>query len=138
MRRGAVILSALFLSVAVGGCSLTGSTSASSGSFTGVQGQVAVALNLLSSDASGANAADICKNVFDAAIVKRLGNTAGCTTAVTAQLKTIGDFTLTVKTIIVTGSKATATVQTEDNGTKVIKTVVLRQQSGNWRLASVL
>ena len=138
MRRGAAILSALFLSVAVGGCSLTGSTSASSGSFTGVQGQVAVALNLLSSDASGANAADICKNVFDAAIVKKLGNTAGCTTAVTAQLKTIGDFTLTIKTIIVTGSKATATVQTEDNGTKVIKTVVLNKQSGNWRLASVL
>ena len=70
--------------------------------------------------------------------MKKLGNTSGCTTAVTAQLKTIGDFTLTIKTIIVKGSKATATVQTEDNGTKVIKTVVLRHQSGNWRLASVL
>ena len=122
----------------VGGCSLTGQTSASTGSFTGVQGQVAVALNLLASDSSGANAADICKNVFDAAIVKKLGNQTQCTTAVTAQLKTVGDFTLTIKTIIVKGSKATATVQTEDNGTKVIKTVLLRQQSGSWRLASVL
>ena len=138
MRRGALILSALFLSVAVGGCSLTGQTSASTGSFTGTQGQVAVALNLLASDASGANAKDICTNVFDTAVVKKLGNTVKCTSAVTAQLKTIGDFTLTIKTIIVTGSKATATVQTEDNGTKVIKTVQLRQQSGNWRLASVL
>ena len=124
--------------MAVGGCSLTGQTSASTGSFTGAQGQVAVALNLLASDSSGANAADICKNVFDAAIVKRLGNQTQCTTDVTAQLKTVGDFTLTIKTIIVKGSKATATVQTEDNGTKVIKTVLLHQQSGSWRLASVL
>ena len=76
--------------------------------------------------------------MFDAAIVKRLGNASGCKTAVTAQLKTIGDFALTIKTIVVTGSTATATVQVVDNGTKVIKTVVLRNQSGNWRLASVL
>ena len=124
--------------MAVGGCSLTGSTSASSGSFTGVQGQVAVTLNTLSSDASGSNATDICKNVFDAAIVKRLGSTSGCTSAVTHQLKSTGDFTLTVKTIVVTGSKATATVQTVVNGTKVIQTVQLLQQSGSWRLASVL
>jgi hypothetical protein len=138
VRRGALILSSLFLSLAVGGCSLTGATSASTGSFTGAQGQVAVALNLLSSDASGANAKDICEHVFDTAVVKKLGNTTTCTTDVTAQLKTIGDFTLTIKTIIVNGSKATATVQTEDNGTKVIKTVLLHQQSGSWRLASVL
>ena len=138
MRRGALILSSLFLSLAVGGCSLTGATTASTGSFTGAQGQVAVALNLLSSDASGANAKDICEHVFDTAVVKKLGNTTTCTTDVTAQLKTIGDFTLTIKTIVVTGSKATATVQTEDNGTKVIKTVLLHQQSGSWRLASVL
>ena len=126
--------------MALGGCSLTGQTTASTGSFTGAQGQVAVALNLLSSDASnaGTGAADICKNVFDSAIVKKLGNTTQCTTDVTAQLKTIGDFTLTIKTIVVKGSKATATVQTEDNGTKVIKTVLLHQQSGSWRLASVL
>ena len=126
--------------MAVGGCSLTGQTTASTGSFTGAQGQVAVALNLLASDASGSNAADICKNVFDTAVVKKLGNATQCTTAVTAQLKTIGDFTLTIKTITVNGngSKATATVQTEDNGSKIIKTVQLAHQSGGWRLASVL
>ena len=124
--------------MAIGGCSLTGSTSASSGSFTGVQGQVAVTLNLLSSDASGSNEADICKSVLDAAVVKRLGNLAGCTSALTHQLKTIGDFTLTIKTILVNGSKATATVQTVNNGKKVIQRVLLRQQSGGWRLESVL
>jgi hypothetical protein len=123
--------------VAIGGCSLTGATSASSGSFTGVQGQVAVVLNALSSDASGNNATDICGTVFSSAIVKRLGGAAKCKTAVTNQLKTTGDFTLTIKTIVVTGANATAAVQVVQNGKKVIQHIRLLKESGAWHLASV-
>jgi hypothetical protein len=137
VRRGALILCSLFLSAAVGGCSLGGSSSASSGSFTGVQGQVAVVLNALSSDASGNNFAHICSTDFSSAIVKRLGGASACQSSVKAQLKTIGDFTLTTKTIVVNGNNATATVQTVENGKKVIQHVQLRRESGDWRLASV-
>ena len=125
------------LAVALGGCSLTPTSSSSSTGFTGAKANVATALNLLASDASSANGADICKNVLASSVRDKLNQIGSCTTIVTNQLKTSDDYTLTVESIKVSGSTATAQVQTVHNGKKVISTVSLLKQSGGWRLASI-
>jgi len=125
------------LAVALGGCSLTPTSSSSSTGFTGAKANVATALNLLASDASSANGADICKNVLASSVRDKLNQIGSCTTIITNQLKTSDDYTLTVESIKVSGSTATAQVQTVHNGKKVISTVSLLKQSGGWRLASI-
>jgi copper chaperone CopZ len=66
-----------------------------------------------------------------------LGKAGGCATDINNQLKTIDNFTLTVETIKVSGSTATASVQTTDDGKKVISKVTLAHQKAGWRVASI-
>ena len=137
MRRAALIVASLCVAVAIGGCSL-GSSSASSGTFTGVQGDVAVALNTFSNDASSTNSKDMCANVLDARLVKKLGGTNACQTTITAQLKTTDDFSLAVKAVTLSGKTATASVQTVVAGKKKIQSVLLHQDAAGWRVDSLL
>jgi hypothetical protein len=113
-----------------------GNSSASNGGFTGVKGNVAVALSTFSSDASSNNATDICQNVLAKAALARIARAGDCKTIITNQLKTVDDFTLTIENIIVTGAKAVASVQTKHNGTKVIRSVTLQHEKAGWRVES--
>ena len=72
------------------------------------------------------------------AVVKRLRRVGNCAAIIKEQLKTINDFTLTIKNIKVQGARATARVQTKNNGHKIVQTVILRHESAGWRLDSVL
>jgi hypothetical protein len=142
VRRIALILAALSISLALGGCSLTGSSTASSGSYTGNAGEVAATLNELSSDASSSNESDICDKVLATRLVdelNKLGVSGGCEQIITNQLKTIGDTTLTIESngIAVKGKTATAHVQTVINGKKTVSTVLLVEQPAGWRIASL-
>jgi len=80
----------------------------------------------------------MCTNVLDGRLVKALGGTSTCETDITAQLKTIDDFSLTVKTITLSGNKATASVQTIEAGKKKLQSVVLHKDAAGWRVDSVL
>jgi hypothetical protein len=131
----AFILGGVCVALALSGCSLAKSSASTSG-FTGQQALIAATLNTLASDSSSANGADICANVFAAPVRARLDKIGKCATIVDAQLKTIDDFKLTVKTIQVSGSSATARVQTVHNGKKVIQTVSLTHESAGWRVVS--
>jgi hypothetical protein len=125
------------LAVALGGCSLSPTSSSSAGSFTGAKANVATALNLLASDASSANGADICKNVLASSVRSKLNQLGTCATIIDNQLKTSDDFTLTVEAIHVTGSSATAQVKVVRNNKKVISTVSLLKQTGGWRVSAI-
>jgi hypothetical protein len=131
----AFILGGACVALALGGCSL-GSSSASNSGFTGEQASVAATLNTLANDSSSANGADICKNVFAARVRTRLDKIGKCATIINNQLKTIDDFKLTIKAIMVTGNAATARVQTVHNGTKVVQTVSLTREPAGWRILS--
>jgi len=80
----------------------------------------------------------MCTNVLDARLVKALGGTSTCETDITAQLKTIDDFSLTVKTITLSGTTATASVQTVDAGKKTLQSVRLHHDAAGWRVDSLL
>jgi hypothetical protein len=91
----------------------------------------------LASDASSANGADICKNVLTSSMRATLNKVGSCSTIITNQLKTIDDFTLTIESIKLAGSAASARVQTERSGAKVIQTVSLAHQPAGWRIAAI-
>jgi hypothetical protein len=125
------------LAVALGGCSLTPTSSKNTSGFTGAKALIAAKVNLLASDASSNNGTDLCKNVLAPAVRSDLNSIGNCATIIENQLKTIDDFTVTVKTISVNGDNATARVQSSLNGTKVISPVSLRKASKGWRITSV-
>jgi hypothetical protein len=133
----AAILGGACLAVALGGCSLTPTSSTNASGFTGAKALIAAKLNLLASDGSSSNGSDICKNVLAPARRSKLNSIGSCATIIDNQLKTIDDFTLTIKTISVAGKSATAHVQTSLNGTKVISVVSLAKSSAGWRVSSL-
>ena len=133
--RPALIPAALVLAVAVGGCSVGGTRSANTGSFTGVKGNVAATINKFSTDSSSNNATDICTNVLAQAALTRIRRTGNCKTIITNQLKTVGDFTLTIKSIHVNGANALAQVQSTRAGKKVTTPMQLVREAGGWRIA---
>jgi hypothetical protein len=125
------------VAAALSGCSLSPTSSTNNSGFTGQKALIASALNLLASDSSSGDGADICQHVFSHSLQQALNKSGTCATKVDNQLKTIDDFTLTVKSISVSGSSATAKVQTVDDRTKVIETVTLGREKGSWRIESI-
>ena len=93
-------------------------------------------LDAFANDSSSNKASDLCTKVLAQAVVARLAKVGGCKTVITNQLKTVTDFGMTIKSITVTGSKATAVVQTVKNRVKTLNTVTLDREAGAWRLAS--
>ncbi|MGA2006759.1 MAG: hypothetical protein ABSH27_04270 [Solirubrobacteraceae bacterium] len=75
--------------------------------------------------------------MIGSALRSELNKTGSCQTSIDNQLKTIDTFTLTVESIKLAGSAAaTARVQTELDGKKVIQTVSLAHQSNGWRITA--
>lgn len=127
------------MALLLGGCSLgPSSSSGSSAGFTGTKALVASTLNLLASDSSStSNGSDICSHVLSSALQSRLNQIGKCSTIISNQLKTIDDTTLTIKSIAVSGSNATARVQTVTYGKKVISTVTLHNETAGWRITGL-
>jgi hypothetical protein len=132
-----LILGSACLALALGGCSLSPTSSSNSSGFTGAKAVVATKLNLLASDANSANGSDICKNVLGQALRASLNREGGCQTDIDNQLKTIDDFSLSIESIKVTGSTATAQVKTEYYGKKVYSPVKLAHEHAGWRIVSI-
>jgi hypothetical protein len=135
--RSGAIVGGVCLAVALGGCSLTPTKSSNSAGFTGTKADVATALNLLASDASSTNGADICKSVLAASVRNKLNQLGTCATIIDDQLKTSDDSTLTVEAIKVDGANASAQVETVHDRNKVISTVKLVHQNGLWRVSAI-
>ena len=67
-----------------------------------------------------------------------LNNKSGtCATKLDNQIKTVDDYTLTINSIKLAGSVATARVQTKHNGNKIVQTVTLTHEKAGWRITSV-
>ena len=133
-----LILGGLCVALAVSGCSVGGSTTASNSGFTGVKAAVATTLNTFANDASSNNGKDMCASVFDQALLAKISKAGNCQTIITNQLKTIDDFTLKIESIAINGTTAAARVQTVRNRVKVLSTVTLHHDPAGWRLDSAL
>jgi hypothetical protein len=130
-RPLALLLAAAGLAV---GCGPTSSNSASD--FTGVKKDVATTVDDLSSAARKSDEGEICTNLLASSLIQQIqsgGQT--CKLAVSHALDDADTFDMTVKSVTVTGSNATAVVDSKHKDTN--DTFKLVKEGDRWKLASL-
>jgi hypothetical protein len=129
-RTFALLLAAAGLAT---GCGATGSNSASD--FSGVKKDVATAIDDLSSDARKSDEGAICTNLLASSLIQKL-QTGGqtCATAISHALDDADTLDMTVKSVTVTGTTATALVDSKQKATN--DTFQLVKEGGRWKIAS--
>ena len=125
--------------VALGGCGAASKDSASS--FSGEQKKVAQAVEDLQSAGKSRDAGKICKKLLARSVVARLEAAKGakhdCSNALGDSLDDADAFDLTVKSVKVDGTNATAVVESEAGKHDRTDTLSLVNEGGRWKLASI-
>ena len=128
---------ALLLAVAgiATGCGTAGSNSSTD--FTGVKKDVANAVEDLESAARSSDQGKICRDLLATSLIDAIRSGAGgksCTSAVSDALDDADTFDMTVKSVTVTGTTATAVVDSKKKSTN--DTFKLEKVGGSWKIAS--
>ena len=129
-RTLALLLAAAGLAT---GCGATGSNSASD--FSGVKKDVATTIDDLSSDARKSDEGAICTNLLASALIQKLqagGQT--CRTAISHALDDADTVSMDVKSVTVTGTNATAVVDSKEKASN--DTFQLVKEGGRWKISS--
>lgn len=133
-RSVAVPLAAMCLAVGVSGCGETSST----GSYKGESQHVAKTISNLQSDVTSGNASRVCTRDLAAAVMKRLQvSGTSCKKALEGQLREIDTFSLTVESISVKGSAASAKVKSTWSGKERVHTLSFVREGGAWRVSAL-
>lgn len=133
--RIAAPLGALALALGIAAC---GNTTTSTGNYKGEKAKVAETISNLQKDATAMDAKKVCKNDLAAAVNKRLeakGST--CVKALESQLKEIDTYSMTVESVSVKGSSATAEVKSTWAGKQKARTLTFVKEGGSWKLDSL-
>lgn len=133
-RSIAAPLAAICLAVGVSGCGETSST----GSYKGEEQHVAKTISNLQSDVTSGNAKSVCTRDLATAVVERLeASGTSCKKALEGQLREIDTFSLTVESISVKGSAATADVKSTWSGKERVHTLSFVKEDGAWKVSSL-
>ncbi|HEY3960206.1 MAG TPA: nuclear transport factor 2 family protein [Solirubrobacteraceae bacterium] len=130
LKRRLTLLCAPLLALGVTAC---GSATVSTSSFKGEAKAVAQAIANLQSSATAGEERKICAADLAAAIVTRLGGAKGCETAIKNQLTEVDSFEVTVRSVQVAGTKATANVRSTKSGKTSLSTLTLVREDGKWK-----
>ena len=134
LRRGGAVASVALLATGVAACGSTVSTS----SFKGASQAVAQRIADFQSDVTAGNEKQLCNRDFASAVQSRLRTAGGsCTQALKNQLGAIDDYELTVKSIAVHGTSATALVKSTWSGKQRASTLLLVKERGAWKIAAL-
>ena len=135
-RRG-VVAAALATALLAAGCGSTG-TAKTAKTFSGEEASVASTIGAFQSDAQSRDGGKLCKDVLDPALAAKLKDSGGgCSHVVGNQLNTIENYDLTVESVSVTGTTATARVRTISNGKTHFDTLQLTKVGNSWRLSGL-
>lgn len=126
-------LCALALPVGVAACGETTSTN----NFKGESHKVAETVSNLESDATDLNQQRVCDNDLAATLTKRLGGSSGCQESLKSQLREIDAFSMTIKSIAVNGTRASARVQSTYSGKNRTATLLLVKEGSRWKVSGV-
>jgi hypothetical protein len=127
------IVGALIVSVAVVGCTSTGT--GSSTKFTGSQADVAQVVSDLQQAGQRKDAQKICTQILSQALVREISDAGtSCQQEMKKAIDDADDFDLTVQRVSVNGNQATAAVRRGDKGP--IATFRFVREGGGWRAAS--
>lgn len=125
-------LAALCAALGVSACGEASST----GSYKGESQRVAQTISNLQSDATAANAGKVCERDLAASVVRQVGGKR-CKQALEGQLREIDTFSLTVESISVQGTKATAKVKSAWSGKERVHTLSFVKEDGHWKIAAL-
>jgi len=122
---------------ALAGCGAS-STTDNAKDFKGEQKAVAQSLDDFAQAARDNDEKEICTSLLARELVRSLdASSQRCTGAISDQLDAAGDDKLDVKTIVISGRTATATVVSKVNGDDRRQTILLVNQDGRWRLSGI-
>jgi hypothetical protein len=134
MRRLAVLAS-LAAALGMAGCATT-KTASSSGKFKGAEADVAKVVDDLRTAGERRDAAKICSEIFARSLVAELdASGTSCNQEMTKTIKDADDFALDVRDVTVTGSTATARVQSGAKGT--IATFRFVREANRWKASEI-
>jgi hypothetical protein len=126
-------LCALTLALGVSACGETASTS----SFKGESHKVAETVSNLQTDATALDQKKVCENDLATTLRARLGGTSKCQTNLKNQLREIDAFTMSIQSIAVNGTKATARVKSTYSGKSRVTTLLLVKEGSHWKVSGV-
>lgn len=132
-RQIASGLCALTLAAGLAACGETASTSG----FKGESHNVAQTVSNFQSDASANNQKKLCENDLTATLTARLHSAGGCQAVLKEQLHEIDALSLTIESIAVNGTTATAHVKSTYSGKNRISTLTLVKEGSHWKISGV-
>jgi preprotein translocase subunit SecF len=137
VRLPAFVLSAALAAALLAGCGST--TSNNAGDFQGDKKSIAQVVDDLQKAAKGRpDTKEICNTIFAKAVAQKLQQGSDdCQDAVTRQLKDASDFDISVKTITVNGTTATASVVSKVNGNDATQTLQFVKDGSAWRISGI-
>lgn len=133
-KRALVLLCAPLLALGVAAC---GSSTVSTSGFSGEGRNVAQAISNLQSHATAGEEKKICADDLAGDIVTRLGGTSRCETAVKNQLSEVDSFELSVASIKLDGTTATASVRSLKDGKSRLHTLTLVKEGSKWKTSEL-
>jgi ethanolamine utilization protein EutQ (cupin superfamily) len=135
MLRTLLALAAI-AAVAVAGCASQSTSSDSSGKFRGEQRLVANTIEDFESAASKGDQDQICRELLAQPLILRYTEHGGsCEHAVDAALKDTDSFGLTVESVRISDTDATARVKADRGKKDVIRTINLVKEGPGWRIS---
>ena len=133
-RTAIATVGALCVALGVSACGEASST----GSYKGESKNVAQTITNLQSDATSANASKLCSRDLAASVLEQLeAGGDSCKKVLEGQLREIDTYSLTVESISVKGSAATAKVKSTWSGKERVHEVSFVKEGGSWKVSGL-
>jgi putative lumazine-binding protein len=133
-KRALALLCAPLLALGLSACAKTVSTTG----FTGEAKVVAETIKNLQTDVTAGEQKKICQNDLASTLVKRLSSyPGGCEQAIKNQLPEVASFELSVESIKVNGTTATARVKSIYSGKNRPATLTLVKEGSKWKISGL-
>jgi hypothetical protein len=133
-RTAIATVGALCVALGVSACGEASST----GSYKGESKNVAQTITNLQSDATSANASKLCSRDLAASVLEQLeAGGDSCKKVLEGQLREIDTYSLTVESISVKGSAATAKVKGTWSGKERVHEVSFVKEGGSWKVSGL-
>jgi hypothetical protein len=131
------LLPAAIAAVAVAGCTTTTSSNDSSGKFRGEQRLVANTVEDFESAASKGDQDQICRELLAKPLIATYASRGGtCEKAVDGALKDSDSFGLTVESVRIAATTATARVKADRGKHDVLRDLTLVKEGTGWRISA--
>jgi Putative lumazine-binding len=134
LARPAALFCVPLLALGVTACS----SATSSSSFKGEPHEVAQAIANLQSEAAAGEAQKICDDLLSSSVTARLSPAhGGCTQALKSQLTEVDSPELTIGSIQLHGTSASATVKSVYAGKSRVSMMSLVKEDGKWKISKL-